>query len=228
MTDGVTHQPPIERIRECGVLPVVEMAAGTDPVALVDALADGGITCVEITLRTAGALAAIETVRRDRPDILVVAGTVRTPAEADAAIDAGAMVLVSPGFSASVLERAVQHDTVYVPGVSTPTEIQMGLERGIRTFKFFPAEAAGGVRYLQAMRGPFPEVRFVPTGGIEAANLAGYLALPNVLACGGSWMVAQSVLEASDLDAVRRLAAEATAIVREVRAGSATEAPPTT
>jgi len=226
MTDQMAPDRLIERLRDGGVLPVVEIPDGIDPIALVDALATGGITGVEITLRTPGALAAIAAVRCDRPDVLVAAGTVRTPEEVDAAIDAGATVLVSPGLSARVLDRAAQRDTLVLPGVCTPTEIQMGLERGVRTFKFFPAEAAGGTRYLTAMRGPYPDIRFIPTGGIDASNLATYLALPNVLACGGSWMVARSLLDASDLDAVRRLSAEAMAIVRQVRAGAAAGPPP--
>jgi 2-dehydro-3-deoxyphosphogluconate aldolase/(4S)-4-hydroxy-2-oxoglutarate aldolase len=220
MTDGPAADRSIVDLRVRGILPVIEIPDGIDPIAVIDALADGGITGVEITLRTTAGLAAIRAIRRERPEILVAAGTVRTPDEADAAIDAGAALLVSPGFSARVVDRAIDRGTPVLPGVCTPTEILLGMDRGIETFKFFPAEAAGGPRFLAAMGGPFPSVHFVPTGGIDAANLAAYLALPNVLACGGSWMVAPPLLAGPDLASIRRLSAEATAIVRGARAGA--------
>lgn len=222
----MSRDPSIVRIADCGVLPVAEIPDGMDPIPLVDALADGGITCIEVTLRTPGALAAIEAIRRARPDILVAAGTVRTAEQVDAATDAGATLLVSPGFSSSVLDRATESGVDLLPGVCTPTEIQMGVERGIETFKFFPAEAAGGTRYVAAMAGPYPGVRFVPTGGIDVTNLAAYLALPNVLACGGSWMVARPLLEAGDLAEVRRSSVEAMATVRQVRGAPVLAATP--
>jgi 2-dehydro-3-deoxyphosphogluconate aldolase/(4S)-4-hydroxy-2-oxoglutarate aldolase len=212
-----TMHESLDRVAACGVLPVVEIPAGTDPVALVDALVGGGLDVIEITLRTAGALEAIRAIRAARPDVLVAAGTVLTIDDVDAALDAGAGLLVSPGFSAAVVEHALAGGAGILPGVATPTEVAMGLASGLSTFKFFPAEAAGGRRYLAALGGPYPLVRFVPTGGIDASTLAGYLALPNVLACGGSWMVSRSLLEAGDMAEVRRLAGEASAIVRATR-----------
>jgi 2-dehydro-3-deoxyphosphogluconate aldolase/(4S)-4-hydroxy-2-oxoglutarate aldolase len=207
----------LDRVASCGVLPVVEIPPGIDPVDLVDALVGGGIDVIEITLRTPDALAAIRAISAARPNILVAAGTVLSVEQADAALDGGASLLVSPGFSAAVVERALERAAAVLPGVCTPTEIEMGLARGLDAFKFFPAEAAGGRRFLGALGGPYPHVRFVPTGGIDASLLDGYLALPNVLACGGSWMVSRQLLQAGDMATVRRLAGEATAIVRAAR-----------
>jgi 2-dehydro-3-deoxyphosphogluconate aldolase / (4S)-4-hydroxy-2-oxoglutarate aldolase len=206
-----------ERIGAAGVLPVVELPGGADPVALVDALAAGGIDVVEITLRTAGALAAIRLIRRERPHTLVAAGTVLDADQADAAIDAGAQLVVSPGFSAAVVSRAATRGTPVLPGAVTPTEVELGRGEALGAFKFFPAEAAGGVPFLAALAGPYPAIRFVPTGGIDASNLATYLALPNVLACGGSWLASRSLLAAGQFETVARLAVEASAIVRSSR-----------
>ena len=215
----------LERVAACGVLPVVEIPPGTDPVALVDALVGGGIDVIEITLRTPDALDAIRAISAARPDVLVAAGTVLSAEQANAALDAGASLLVSPGFSAAVVERAIKRGAAILPGVCTPTEVEMGLARGLDAFKFVPAEAAGGRRFVAAMGGPYPHVRFVPTGGIDASLLDGYLALPNVLACGGSWMVNRNLLEAGDIATVRRLAGEATAIVRAARHEPGADAP---
>ncbi len=181
----------LDRIRACGVLPVVEIPDGTDPIVLVDALLGARIDAIEITLRTASAIDAIRAIRSARPDVLVVAGT--------------------------VLSHALEHGVDIMPGVSTPTEVEIGLARGLGTFKFFPAEAAGGRRWLAAVGGPYPQIRFVPTGGIDAATLPGYLELPNVLACGGSWLVNRRLLENGNMETVRRLAQEARIIVNRVR-----------
>jgi 2-dehydro-3-deoxyphosphogluconate aldolase/(4S)-4-hydroxy-2-oxoglutarate aldolase len=210
----------IERVGEAGLLPVVEIPDGADPIALVDVLAGAGLPCAEITLRTTGALDAIEAIRTVRPDVVLVAGTVLTSGQVDAALDAGAGILVSPGFAPAVVDRALERDATIVPGVCTPTEIEMALARGLRTLKFFPAEAGGGARYVAALAGPYRGVRFVPTGGIDATNVAGYLKLPNVLACGGSWMVAPRLLREGDLETIGRLTAEAVGVVRQARSAT--------
>jgi 2-dehydro-3-deoxyphosphogluconate aldolase/(4S)-4-hydroxy-2-oxoglutarate aldolase len=214
-----------DRLRDAGILPVVELPDDVDVVELTDALGEGGLSCIEITLRTTGALGAIRAIRASRPAVFVAAGTVLTVEQADAAIDAGAELIVAPGYSAPVVDRAVARGVGVMPGVCTPTEIEIGLARGLRTFKFFPAEAAGGVRYLSALAGPYPSVRFVPTGGLDATNLESYVRLPNVLACGGSWMVSRRLLAERNFATVSRLAAEATEIVRRGRASVAVEEP---
>jgi 2-dehydro-3-deoxyphosphogluconate aldolase / (4S)-4-hydroxy-2-oxoglutarate aldolase len=207
----------LDRIAACGVLPVVEIPDGTDPIALVDALLGARIDAIEITLRTRGATDAIRAIRASRPDVLVAAGTVLTTDQVDAAASAGAGLIISPGFSERVVDHALQHGVDMLPGVSTPTEVEMGLARGLDAYKFFPAEAAGGRRWLAALGGPYPHVRFVPTGGIDALTLPGYLELSNVLACGGSWLVSRRLLEDGDMETVRRLAQEARIIVNRVR-----------
>lgn len=205
-------------LRAVGVVPVVEIDDAAAATRLAEALLEGGVACAEITFRTGAAAAAIEAVRRAVPAMLVGAGTVLTPEQADVARDAGADFLVSPGFGPRVVERARAIGLPLLPGVATPTEIQMALEEGISTVKLFPAEALGGVAYLRTLAGPFRGVGFVPTGGVDAANLAAYLAAPGVVACGGSWLVRREWIAARDFAEVTTAAREAAAIVARVRA----------
>lgn len=206
-----------ERIRAAGVLPVVEMPDPALAVPLADALRSAGLAALEITYRTDGASEAIAAVRTAYPDMLVGAGTVLTIAQLVSALDSGAQFVVSPGFSPTVVERALASGTTVLPGICTPTEVQMGLHFGLKTFKFFPAEPAGGVAYLRALADPYQDVEFVPTGGIGAKNLCAYLALANVAACGGSWFVKKEWLARGDFEAVTQHAAAALDIVRDVR-----------
>ena len=178
-----------ERIREVGIVPVVEIPDAEAAAPLAEALLGAGIPCAEITFRTAAAADAIAAIRKSHPEMLVGAGTVLTVEQAGTARDAGAQFVVTPGFGHDVVARCQGDGLPIIPGACTPTEVQMALDAGITVVKFFPAEAAGGVRYLRALGGPFKGVSFVPTGGIDAGNLAGYLAVPGVLACGGSWFV---------------------------------------
>lgn len=205
------------RLRSAGVLPVVELPSPELALPLTEALLGAGLDAIEITFRAEGAAQAIAAVRRTYPGVLVGAGTVLTVAQLNAAIDAGARFIVSPGFSKVIVERSLAAGVLPLPGVCTPTEILMALEAGLAALKFFPAEQAGGVPYLKALAGPFRHVQFVPTGGIGAANLRDYLTVPSVIACGGSWFVKRELLAAGDFDEVARLASEAVLIVREVR-----------
>jgi 2-dehydro-3-deoxyphosphogluconate aldolase/(4S)-4-hydroxy-2-oxoglutarate aldolase len=209
----------LEMLGAIGIIPVVEIPDAALAVPLADALLEAGIPCAEITFRTAAAADAIAAIRRARPEMLVGAGTVLTAAQADLAHASGARFLVSPGFGRTVVDRARDLELPILPGVSTPTEVQTALEAGLTTLKFFPAEAAGGERYLRALCGPFHDVRFVPTGGIDAGNLAAYLDVPQVVACGGSWFVRREWLARGDFATVTRVAADALAIVRDVRGG---------
>ncbi|HEV8277104.1 MAG TPA: bifunctional 4-hydroxy-2-oxoglutarate aldolase/2-dehydro-3-deoxy-phosphogluconate aldolase [Streptosporangiaceae bacterium] len=194
------------------VVPVVEIGQARHAVLLARALADGGLTCLEITFRTAAAAEAITAVAAEAPDVLVGAGTVRTVEQVELAVVAGARFLVAPGLSAAVVARAHAHGVPMLPGVCTPTEIEQAAGLGLRLVKFFPAEAAGGVACLKALSGPFRDMRFVPTGGIGPGNLAAYLELPLVAACGGSWMTPPPLVAVGDFAAVTRLAAEAAQI----------------
>ncbi len=206
-----------ERLRGLGVIPVVEVDDPAAAVLLAEALLEGGVGCAEITFRTRAAAEAISAIRRAVPGILVGAGTVLTAGQLDVARDAGASFVVSPGFGAAVVRRAAEVGLPVLPGACTPTEIMAALEAGIGVVKLFPAEAAGGIPYLRALAGPFGGVGFVPTGGIDAANLAAYLATPGVVACGGSWLVRREWIAAGDFDAVAAAAREAAAIVAEAR-----------
>ena len=199
------------------VIPVVEIPRVDDAVPLARALVDAGLPCVEITFRTASAAQAIEAIATSVPDIRVGAGTVVTVAQAEAALAAGASFIVAPGFDPAVVDFALEHGVPIVPGVCTPTEVGMALGRGLSVLKLFPAEAAGGVAYLKALAAPFGGVRFVPTGGIGPDNLAAYLAVKQVIACGGSWMVKKALIAAGEFDTIRTLATQAREIACAAR-----------
>ena len=197
------------------IVPVVALDDLETAVPVASALAEGGLPVAEITFRTAVAAAAIRRIAGET-DALVGAGTVVRPEQVDEAVAAGARFIVTPGLSLRVIERCRELDVPVIPGVATATEVIAALDQGLDLLKLFPAEAAGGVALLRALRGPFPDVRFVPTGGISAANAASYLALSSVAAVGGSWMVAPELVAARDFAAVARLAREAASVVAEV------------
>jgi 2-dehydro-3-deoxyphosphogluconate aldolase/(4S)-4-hydroxy-2-oxoglutarate aldolase len=190
---------------------VIKDGAGAEP--LGTALVAGGLRCVEVTLRTESALSAIATMS-GHDGLVVGAGTVISPAQADEAISAGAQFVVSPGFDAGVVQLCQERGVPVFPGVATPTEIMMALSAGLDTVKFFPAGLLGGPPMVKALSGPFPAVRFIPTGGVDAANASEYLALSNVVAVGGTWMVPASLLDAGDWSEVERLTRAAGAAVR--------------
>jgi len=197
------------------IVPVVVLEELETAVPVASALAEGGLPVAEVTLRTAVAAEAIALIAAET-DVLVGAGTVVRPDQVDEAVAAGARFIVTPGLSGRVVERCRELDVLVIPGVATATEVIAALDLGLDLLKLFPAEAAGGVPLLRALRGPFPDVRFVPTGGVSAANAASYLALPSVAAVGGSWMVAPELVAARDFAAVTRLAREAATRAAEV------------
>lgn len=186
------------------IVPVVVLHDAADAHPLADALVAGGIRCAEITLRTPAGIDAIRALR-DRDDILVGAGTVVDPGQVDAVVEAGAAFAVSPGFDADVVDRCAERGLPIVPGVATASDIQAALRRGLRYLKLFPAGLVGGLAAVRAFAGPFPDVRFLPSGGVSAANAAEYLADPAVFAVSGSWMVPADALRAGDWNAVERL-----------------------
>lgn len=206
-----------EQIRACGVVPVVALGRAQDGPRLGAALGEAGLPCAEITLRTAAGIEAIALMRTALPDLLVGAGTVLSVDQAVRAIETGAQFIVSPGLSDAVVAVCIARDIPVFPGVVTPTEVMRALDAGVTELKFFPAGSAGGLAHLKALAGPFPSVRFIPTGGIGLADIPAYLALPSVLAVGGSWMVRPELLAAGDWAAVTRLAAEAVAAVAAAR-----------
>ncbi|MER5716212.1 bifunctional 4-hydroxy-2-oxoglutarate aldolase/2-dehydro-3-deoxy-phosphogluconate aldolase [Streptomyces sp. NPDC002132] len=190
------------------LLPVLTVASAASAGPLADALAAGGARCAEVTLRTPDAEQVLKAMAAHGA-LTVGAGTVLTPDQAERAVAAGARFLVSPGFDAELIDRAKELGVPIVPGVATATELMCALKAGLDTVKLFPAEPLGGTRMIRALAAPFPQARFVPTGGIGPDRLASYLAHPAVLAVGGSWMAADGHLERGEYAEIRRLTAEA-------------------
>jgi 2-dehydro-3-deoxyphosphogluconate aldolase/(4S)-4-hydroxy-2-oxoglutarate aldolase len=184
------------------VVPVVSLPTADRAVDLADALAAGGLPIAEVTFRTAAAAESIDRIRESRPDVLVGAGTVLDVETARIALDAGAQFAVTPGFNPRVVDFFLDHGVPIVPGASTPTEIDMAMNAGLTLVKFFPAEASGGVGYLKAVSAPYSSVRFMPTGGVTLDNIPDYLALPSVMACGGTWLAGTDLIAAGDFDRI--------------------------
>ncbi|MFZ4628683.1 MAG: bifunctional 4-hydroxy-2-oxoglutarate aldolase/2-dehydro-3-deoxy-phosphogluconate aldolase [Blastocatellia bacterium] len=207
----------VERLFSYGIIPVVSLSRAEQAVPLAESLVAGGLPCAEITFRTAAAASAIAQIRQRVPEILLGAGTVLTLEQLDTALDAGARFIVSPGTNPRVVEACLERNVPVFPGVCTPTEIEAALALGVDLLKFFPAEAMGGVQTLRALSGPYRKVRFLPTGGVDARNLSDYLALPQVVACGGSWMVKPEWLEAGQFSTIETQTREAVSLVRQAR-----------
>jgi len=207
----------IERLQELAIIPVVSISKLEYALPLAESLLEGGLSCAEITFRTAAAAESISEIRVRFPEILLGAGTVLTLEQAETAIDAGAQFIVSPGTNPAVVQFCQSNSMTVFPGVCTPTEIELALSHGVDVLKFFPAEPMGGVKFLKSISAPYRRVRFIPTGGIDAENLAAYLAFDRVLACGGSWMVKPELIDAGEYQHIRKLAAEAVDLVRNLR-----------
>jgi 2-dehydro-3-deoxyphosphogluconate aldolase/(4S)-4-hydroxy-2-oxoglutarate aldolase len=199
----------IDLMKRGPVIPVVVLDHAANAVPLARALLAGGVDTMEITLRTPGALEAIAAVARNVPDMAVGAGTIVRPEQAHQAVDAGAAFLVSPGCSPRLLAAMLEQEIPILPGAVTASEALTLLEHGVSEMKFFPAAAAGGVAALRALAGPLPDVTFCPTGGIDRAASANYLALPNVACVGGSWLTPSHLIAAHDWDAIAERAAHA-------------------
>ena len=193
------------------VVPVVVLSEAEHAVPLAEALVAGGLPVAEVTFRTRAAVASIRAMAR-HPEMIVGAGTVVRPDQVDEAANAGASFVVSPGLSKAVVERARARGLLVLPGAVTPTEIMAALDLGLSTLKFFPANTYGGPAALKSLGAPFGDVRFVPTGGVSAANLGEYLALPNVGCVGGSWLTPKDAVQQQDWARITRLAQEASAL----------------
>lgn len=193
----------LANLRRMKVVPLIVIDEPDRASQLARALVAGGLPCAEIALRTPGALEALRRISEEHPDVVAGAGTVLPVQQAVAARRAGAQFIVTPGFSPRVVDYCHEHALPIFPGVCTPTEIGAAVERGHRVLKFFPAEQIGGLPYLQAIAGPFPDVEFIPTGGINAGNLASYLRFRQVVACGGSWMAPHAWIAAGGFDRIR-------------------------
>ncbi|QLE71849.1 bifunctional 4-hydroxy-2-oxoglutarate aldolase/2-dehydro-3-deoxy-phosphogluconate aldolase [Streptomyces rectiverticillatus] len=205
----MTAAAPASVLGLAPVLPVAVLPDASDAVPLARALVAGGLPAIEVTLRTDAALDAIRAVAAEVPEAVVGAGTVLSPAAADAAVRAGARFLVSPGWTDPLLEALRETGLPFLPGVSTVSEVMALLERGVSDMKFFPAQAAGGAPYLRSLASPLPGARFCPTGGIGPGTAPAYLALPNVPCVGGSWMLPPAALARRDWPRVTQLARRA-------------------
>lgn len=220
MREEAPVSPPLDleaALRAIGVVPVAALARPGDAVRMAEALLAAGLPCVEITFRTDAAATAIEAVRSRFPEMMIGAGTVLTTTQADAAIGAGAQFVVTPGFNPAVVDHCLTRGMPVAPGVATPSEIEQAYSRDLRLVKFFPAGPMGGIPYLKAVAGPYPMMRFLPTGGVTIENLPDYLALKTVTACGGTWLCKTEAIEKGDFGTIERLAREAVAVVRRVR-----------
>ena len=219
MVSSTRTERLIEQLQRVRIVPVIVIDDPGDAVPLAQALTDGGLPCAEVTFRTPRAAEALTRISVECPSVLVGAGTVLSPEQAARARQAGAQFIVAPGFSPSVVDYCREHDIPVIPGVCTPTEIEAALAKGLDVLKFFPAEPMGGVPFLKAVSAPYAGVRFIPTGGVSPANLASYLALESVVACGGSWMAPSDWIAAKQFDRIRDVTREATRV-----AGTRTEA----
>jgi 2-dehydro-3-deoxyphosphogluconate aldolase/(4S)-4-hydroxy-2-oxoglutarate aldolase len=215
MFDTARHRQLVDAVfARAPVVPVITIERIEDAIPMCRALADNGLPVLEVTLRTACALDAIALLARELPQACVGAGTVLNEADLRKVEAAGAQFAISPGVTDALYEAAKRCATPLIPGIATAGELMRGLEHGWQRFKFFPAEASGGVAALKGFAGPLPMARFCPTGGIDAAKAPAYLALPNVACVGGSWMLPNDAIKAGDWERVGRLAREAAALAR--------------
>ena len=208
----------LEKIKEIGIVPVIVLEDAKDALPLAEALMEGGLPCAEVTFRTAAAEDSIRAISQAYPEMLVGAGTVLTTEQVDRAVAAGAKFIVSPGFNPRIVQYCQEKGVPITPGCSSPTDIEQALEHGLKVVKFFPAEQLGGLAMIKALAGPYVDVSFMPTGGINAGNVKDYLAYNRILACGGSWMVKGDLIKAGDFQRITELVKEAKQLVEEARA----------
>ena len=199
-------------MRSCPVMPVMVLESVTTAVPLANALVRGGIKVLEITMRTPVALDCVRAICADVPDAIVGVGTIVSPADLDAAVAAGAAFGVSPGATDALLAYANEKDFALLPGVMTPSDVMRALQHGYTALKLFPAQQAGGIGMLKALGGPFPQILFCPTGGIDAKTAADFLALKNVACVGGSWLAPAALVAAGDWAGIEALARTAAAL----------------
>ncbi|MCG9556306.1 MULTISPECIES: bifunctional 4-hydroxy-2-oxoglutarate aldolase/2-dehydro-3-deoxy-phosphogluconate aldolase [Vibrio] len=203
-----------EQLKSLKVIPVIAIDKAEDIIPLGKVLAENGLPAAEITFRSDAAAEAIRLLREAQPDMLIGAGTVLNKEQAIAAKEAGATFVVSPGFNPNTVKACQEIGIDIVPGVNNPSTIEAALEMGLTTLKFFPAEASGGVNMVKALLAPYGNVHIMPTGGVNQKNIKDYLAVPRVLACGGTWMVDKKLVEAGEWEELARLTREAVELVK--------------
>lgn len=206
-----------KQMEELKIVPVVVLNNAGDAEALGKALCDGGLPCAEVTFRTEAAEESIRIMAEKFPAMLVGAGTVLTKEQVDRAIRAGAKFIVSPGFDAEIVDYCIAKEIPVFPGCITPSEVAQAVKRGLKVLKFFPAKQFGGVDTIKAISAPYGGIRFMPTGGISADNLKEYLECDKIIACGGSWMVKDSLIRAGEFDKIRDMTKEAVSLAASIR-----------
>lgn len=199
----------LEEISKIGIVPVIALDRVEDAEPLAKALIDGGLPCAEVTFRTAAAEESIRIMASKYPDLLVGAGTVLTTEQVDRAVNAGAKFIVSPGLNPTVVKYCVDKGIPVTPGTANPSDVEVAIGLGLEVVKFFPAEAAGGLNMIKSMAAPYTNMKFMPTGGINASNLTSYLDFGKIIACGGSWMVNKDMLKNGDFDGIKNLTQQA-------------------
>lgn len=207
----------LEKLGQFGIVPVVVIEDSKDAAPLAKALCEGGLACAEVTFRTAAAADAIRIMSAEYPEMTVGAGTVLTVEQADQAIEAGAQFIVTPGLDPAIVKHCLEKQIPVTPGIVTPSELTQAVSLELDLVKFFPAEPSGGLPMIKALAAPFHMVKFMPTGGINAKNAAAYLGYDKIIACGGSWMVKDSLIKSGDFEQITALTREAVSIVKSVR-----------
>lgn len=202
------------QLQRLKVVPVIALDHAEDILPLADTLAQNGLSVAEITFRSPAAGEAIRLLRQQRPDFLIAAGTVLTADQVFQAKNAGADVVVTPGFNPKIVQLCQDLGLPIIPGVNNPMAIEAALELGIDTVKFFPAEASGGIKMIKALLGPYAQLKIMPTGGIGLQNIQDYLAIPNVVACGGSWFVEKTLINAKNWSEINRLTQEVVTLIK--------------
>lgn len=202
------------QLQRLKVIPVIALDHAEDILPLADTLAQNGLSVAEITFRSPAAGEAIQLLRQQRPDFLIAAGTVLTADQVFQAKNAGADFVVTPGFNPKIVQLCQDLGLPITPGVNNPMAIEAALELGIDTVKFFPAEASSGVKMIKALLGPYAQLKIMPTGGIGLQNIQDYLAIPNVVACGGSWFVEKTLINAKNWSEINRLTQEVVTLIK--------------
>lgn len=199
----------LKRISDIGIVPVIKLDDAKNAAPLARALCRGGLSCAEVTFRTDACVESIKLMKKECPDMIVGAGTVLTTKQVDEAIEAGAEFIVSPGLNPDVVKYCVDKGITITPGCSNPSDIEQAIKYGLDVVKFFPAEAAGGLKMIKSMAAPYGNIKFFPTGGINADNITEYLSYNRVICCGGTWMVPSDLIEQGNFDGIEALTREA-------------------
>jgi len=203
----------IKKITELKIVPVAVIEDSENSIPLGKTLMDAGLPIVEITFRTKAAADSILRLRKEFPNLLVGAGTILTVQQIKDAIKAGVEFIVTPGFNPTVVDYCIKKDIVICPGINSPSFIEWGIERGLNHFKFFPANLSGGINMLKSFSGPYPHVKFMPTGGVTNETLIEYLKLENVFSCGGSWLVKKDLISSKNFDEIKSRVEKALSLV---------------